>query len=84
MVPGSVYEHAGALKPNYSYKLTVRFGFAPTAGNEYQGLGPVTAKLQVNATQINSAALEAQGVPAATAPGLVTWANSQIADQAED
>lgn len=84
MVPDSVYEHAGALKPNYSYRLTVKFGFAPGAGNDYQGLGPVTAKLRVAATQINSAALQAQGVPQASANGLVTWMNNQIADQTED
>ena len=83
MVPGSVYEHAGALKPGYYYRLTVRFGFAPLAGDAYQGLGPVTAQLQVNATQIVAAALQAQGVPAASAPGLVTWMNAQIADQTE-
>lgn len=83
MVPGSVYEHAGALKPNYSYRLTVTFGMAPGAGNVYQDLGPVTASLTVNATQINAAALELQGVPAASAPGLVTWMNAQIADQVE-
>lgn len=87
MVPGSAYEHAGALKPTYSYKLTVKFGMAPGAGNGYQGLGPVTAKLQVNATQINSAALQLQGVPAATADSwtvpVTGWMNLQIADQTE-
>jgi len=87
MVPGSVYEHAGALRPGYSYKLTVKFGFAPGAGNGYQNLGPVTAKLVVNATQINSAALQLQGVPAATADAWTVpgtgWMNVQIADQDE-
>jgi len=83
MLPGTVYEHEGALKPGYSYRLTVKFGLAPLAGNQYQNLGPVTAKLQVNATQINAAALEAQGVPAGSAPGTVTWMNAQIADQTE-
>jgi predicted ribosomally synthesized peptide with SipW-like signal peptide len=77
------YENIGALKHGYKYRLTVKFGFAPLAGNEYQGLGPVTAQLVVNATQINSAALQAQGVSAASAPGLVTWMNAQIADQTE-
>ena len=47
------------------------------------GIGTVQVKLVVNATQINSAALQAQGVPAASAPGLVTWMNNQIADQTE-
>jgi len=88
MIPGSVYEHCGALKEDYKYRLTVKFGFAPDAGNAYQGIGngvgnPVTAKLVVNATQINSDALQAQGVPAASAPAIVTWMNNQIADQTE-
>lgn len=75
MVPGPPYEHVGALKPGYKYKLTVRFGFAPGAGNQYQTLGPVTAQLQVDATQINAAAI-------APYTGL-TWLNNQIADQIE-
>jgi predicted ribosomally synthesized peptide with SipW-like signal peptide len=83
MIPGSVFEHAGALKPGYAYRLTIKFGFAAGAGNAYQGLGPVTAKLQVKATQIVAAALVLQGVPVASAPGLVTWMNAQIADQTE-
>lgn len=89
MVPSSDYEHAGALKPNYKYRLTVKFGFAPSAGNDYQNLGPVTAKLQVNATQINTDALQDQGVPAATADEWTKltpttgWLHNQIADQIE-
>ena len=77
------YEHVGALKTGYKYRLTVKFGFAPGAGDGYQNLGPVTATLVVNATQINSAALQAQGVSASSAPGLVTWMLAQIADQTE-
>jgi predicted ribosomally synthesized peptide with SipW-like signal peptide len=83
MLPGSVYEHMGALKPGYAYRLTVKFGFAAGAGNSYQGLGPVTVAFNVNATQINSTALQAQGVPAASVPATVGFMNAQIADQTE-
>jgi hypothetical protein len=79
MVPGSVYEHAGALKPGYSYKLTVKFGLAPGAGNEYQNLGPVTAKLKIDATQIVAAAI----TPYTGGWADITWLNNQIADQTE-
>jgi predicted ribosomally synthesized peptide with SipW-like signal peptide len=84
MVPGSVYEHAGALKPGYAYRLTVKFGMAELAGDAYQGLGAVKVKLQVNATQIKSAALQAKGVPVAQADWLAgTFMPNQIADQVE-
>ncbi len=79
MVPGSVYEHAGALKPGYSYKLTVKFGFAAGAGNEYQGLGPVTVKFKVDAAQIVAAQISALTGGWAD----ITWLNAQIADQTE-
>lgn len=79
MVPGSVYEHAGALKPGYSYKLTVKFGMAAGATDLYQGLGPVTAKLQVNATQLVSSQISALTGSWAD----MTWLNNQIADQVE-
>jgi len=54
------YQHVGILKPGYSYKLTVRFGFAKDAGNEYQGdvVDPVNIRLRVDATQANSEALK--------------------------
>lgn len=81
MVPGSVYEHAGALKPGYKYKLTVKFGLAELAGNGYQGLGPVTAKLKVNATQINTSAIQVYTGTGGWAD--VTWLNNQITDQIE-
>jgi predicted ribosomally synthesized peptide with SipW-like signal peptide len=86
MVPGSVYEHAGALTENYAYRLTIKFGFDPAADDNYQGIGPVTATLTINATQIVSAALQDLGVPAATADSWTAptgWMNNQIADQTE-
>jgi predicted ribosomally synthesized peptide with SipW-like signal peptide len=79
MVPGSVYEHAGALKPGYKYKLSVKFGMAAGAGNEYQNLGPVNVVFKVDATQINTAAI--QGYTGSWAD--ITWLNNQITDQAE-
>lgn len=80
MTPGFPYEHEGALKPGYSYKLTLRFGFAEGAGNEYQGnvAAPLNIKFKVNATQLTTGALNALN------PGLgihLTWMNEQIAKQ---
>jgi hypothetical protein len=74
------YEFMGALKPGYSYRLTLQFGFAPTAGNTYQNLGPMNISLKVDATQIKAGALDfLQGGLA----GQETWLNTQIADQTE-
>ena len=72
------YEHVGALKAGYKYRLTVKFGFAPGASNDYQGEGPVTVKLVVDAIQLNLDQLTTKGYPA-----LWTWLNNQIADQTE-
>jgi len=72
------YEHVGALKPGYAYKLTVRFGFAKDAGNEYQGdvTDPVTIKFKVDATQANPDALKTL-----TSWADWTWINAQLAKQ---
>jgi predicted ribosomally synthesized peptide with SipW-like signal peptide len=53
------YEHMGALKPGYAYRLTMQFGFHSDAGNEYQGdvTDPVTLKFKVDATQVTEGAL---------------------------
>jgi hypothetical protein len=77
-------EFNGALKPGYSYRLTLKFGFAPAAGNDYQNLGPMNISLSVKATQINAAAINAY-FPANgwDVPAIVYWANTQIADQLE-
>jgi predicted ribosomally synthesized peptide with SipW-like signal peptide len=79
MVPGSVYEHAGALRPNYAYLLTIRFGLASGADNTYQNLGPVTASLKVDATQIVAAPI----VALTGGWNDIAWLNAQIADQTE-
>jgi predicted ribosomally synthesized peptide with SipW-like signal peptide len=74
------YEHMGALKPGCSYKLTVRFGFAAAAGNEYQGdvVNPVNIKFKVDATQVNADALNALH----SGFGIhLTWLNAQLAKQ---
>jgi hypothetical protein len=73
------WEFMGALKPGYSYKLTLRFGFAGGAGNTYQNQGPMTISLQVDATQIASGALDA--VQAGFGTTHLTWLNQQIAKQ---
>lgn len=75
------YEHMGALKPGYSYKLTVRFGMAELAGNEYQSLGPTSASLVVKATQINAAAMTAFFGPDDWAGSHIPWMNAQLAKQ---
>jgi len=72
------YEHVGALEPGYSYKLTVRFGFAPNAGDEYQGdvVNPVNIKFKVDATQVNADALAEL-----TSWADWAWINAQLAKQ---
>lgn len=78
MCPGTTYEHMGALKPDYSYRLTIRFGFASDAGDDYQGVGPLTISLKVDATQVNAGALEA------LLSGLsihLDWLEDQLAKQ---
>ena len=73
------YEFMGALKPGYAYVLTLRFGFAELAGNDYQALGPLTVSLKVNATQINAGALNALKAGFGTTHML--WLGQQIAKQ---
>lgn len=75
------YEHMGALKPGYSYKLTVKFGFAPDAGNEYQGdkVSPVNVQFRVDATQVTAGALDA--VQAGFGAKHLSWMDAQLAKQ---
>lgn len=83
MLPGTGYEHMGALKPGAMYVLTVEFGFHYSADNLYQAgalfISPVTVGFDVNATQVNEAAINA------FLPGIgtnqITWLNNQIALQ---
>jgi predicted ribosomally synthesized peptide with SipW-like signal peptide len=75
------YEHAGALKPGYSYRLTVRFGFAAGAGNTYQGAGPLTISFKVDATQVNAGAIGQLSINPSAIPGLVDWLNAQLVKQ---
>lgn len=75
------YEHMGALKPGYAYRLTMQFGFYEGAGNEYQGdvTDPVTLKFKVDATQINVGALNA--FQAGFGNNHYDWLDAQIAKQ---
>lgn len=83
MLPGTVYEHMGALKPGAKYVITVEFGFHYSADNAYQGnaslVSPVTVGFTVDATQVNEAAINA------FLPGIGTnqigWLNTQIGVQ---
>lgn len=53
------YEHMGALKPGYSYRLTVQFGFYSGVDNTYQGdvANPIQIGFEVSAHQIKVDAL---------------------------
>lgn len=74
----------GALKPGYSYRLTVKLAMAEAAGNDYQG-GTMPVKYVVKATQLKAAALDKLGLDdnriVDTASNLLTWMNQQIAKQ---
>jgi predicted ribosomally synthesized peptide with SipW-like signal peptide len=74
------YEFMGALKPGYSYRLTLKFGFAPGAGNEYQGIGSLTVSFKADATQVNAEAISKINSSWA-ASALVTWMNTQLSNQ---
>ena len=80
MTPGFPYEHMGALNPGYMYRLTIRFGFASGAGNEYQGdvTNPVTITFKVYATQVNAGALDALKSGLSIHLG---WLNTQLSHQ---
>jgi hypothetical protein len=78
------YEFVGALKPNYSYKLTLQFGFATGAGNGYQNLGPLNISFTAKATQIKLAAVDAYFPGNTWDDSIVnTWMPNQILDQDE-
>ena len=75
----------GALKPGYKYRLNFKLGFAPLAGNEYQGLGdsatdPFTLKYVVSATQVNVEAINAL-LNATIGGNLIDWFNAQLDKQ---
>jgi len=74
------YEFMGALKPGYSYRLTLKFGFAGAAGNEYQGRGPLNLSFKVDATQVKAAAIHAVN-SSWDASYFESWANTQISHQ---
>lgn len=62
MILNTMYEQMGALKPNGNkYVITVEFGFHESAGNAYQagmpGVSPITIGFEVDATQVNEAAI---------------------------
>lgn len=78
MAPGTGYEHMGALKPNYAYRLTYTFAMVEDAGNEYQGAGPLTLRFKVDATQINVTAMNALKSPLGN---HFDWMNDQIEKQ---
>ncbi len=74
----------GALKEDYSYRLSFKLGFAPLANNDYQGR-TMKIEYQVNATQLNANALNALfdqvNYISGTAANHTNWLNAQIAKQ---
>lgn len=70
------YEFMGYLDPGYMYKLTMRFGFLTSAGDEYQAQGPLDLSFEVTATQVKQGALDAMGLHYAFA-WLNLWPNCQ-------
>lgn len=78
----------GALRPGYKYRLTLQFGFAPEAGNEYQGdqVSALNIKYVVKATQVKEGALAAidandKVISIGSIPGQMEWLNAQLAKQ---
>lgn len=80
MAPGTRFEHMGALKPGYKYRLTLQFAMYEGAGNEYQAAGPLNLRFEVVAGQINGDALNAL-TGYSTMGNHITWFNQQIAKQ---
>lgn len=76
--------HMGALKPGFSYRLSVRLGIAELAGNEFQGKS-ATIHFEAVATQVNAAALEHLFAETDWLAGAgsthLSWLNNQLAKQ---
>ena len=64
MVPGTNYEHAGALKPGAKAVITVQFGFHELANDDYQGdvTNDLVLGFTVLATQVRADAMKEQGI----------------------
>lgn len=80
----------GALKPGYKYKFTFKLGFAPLAGNEYQGdvegNNGINIKYVVDATQVNADAIShldagIDAISVGSPSAMLTWYEAQIAKQ---
>lgn len=84
MVPGTVYEMMGALKPgDNKYVIKVEFGFHQSANNLYQGnatyVSPITVGFNVNATQVNADAVNALNASYPTMGTThIDWLNDQL------
>ena len=77
------YEFNGALKPGYAYRLTLKFGFAEAADNDYQNLSELNISFTAKAAQITEGAIRAENPGHWAIPDLLTWLNNQILDQTE-
>lgn len=78
MSPGNPYEFMGALKPGYSYKITLQFAFYEKADNTYENAGPMNISFAVDATQLKEGALKANNPPM---DGHLGWFNTRITYQ---
>ncbi|MGI6588175.1 MAG: TasA family protein [Peptococcia bacterium] len=81
----------GALRPGYKYRLTLQFGFAPEAGNAYQGdqASALNIKYVVKATQVKEGALAAidandKVISIGSIPSQMEWLNAQLVKQADE
>jgi predicted ribosomally synthesized peptide with SipW-like signal peptide len=74
----------GALKTDYSYRFTFKLGFAPGAGNDFQGKS-MDLSYTVDATQINAGALDELFTNTLRLGGVgsnhLPWLNLQIDKQ---
>jgi predicted ribosomally synthesized peptide with SipW-like signal peptide len=75
----------GAMKPGFSYVLTLQLGMAPEAGNDFQA-GTITVDYIVKATQVNAAALSVLDaadarISIADPTAVTAWMNTQISHQ---
>jgi hypothetical protein len=74
------YEFMGALRPGFAYKLTLRFGMAELANDDYQDLSGLDISFKLNATQPTAGAINALHTGLGN-PGIVDWLNLQLTNQ---
>jgi hypothetical protein len=76
---------AGALKPGYKYRLSIQLAMDTSADNTYQNKS-LTLNFHVKSTQVDAGALSSldagdSQISIAAPAAIVTWMNTQIANQ---